>query len=584
MRILNAVVISLLFSCAHQQLRSATPYRANEKRQGSYEAHGKRGVAVATQGSFATAAAFEVLEKGGNIADAAVAISFVQGVERPHSTGIGGGGFLLWGRPEPEGGAKVEAWDFRERAPLAAHSKMYVDLKTGQANPSLSREGRLASAVPGLVAGLYEFHRSYGKLPWKDVVQPAIRLARDGFDVYPELAGALAESQNFLGKNAAARAIFFHPIEKRVFREGERLVQKDLATTLQLIAEGGRDVFYKGKVARMILEEAKLSWLLFSRADLAQYDVKMRPVVFGTFRGKKIYSMPPPSSGGTHLLQILNTVENDPLEKWGALDARTVHLVSSAMQQAFVDRARFMGDPDFVKVPTEGLVSKDYAQSVRAKIPKDRARTPEEVGAGPFSLPKESDDTIHFSLIDSEGNAISSTQTINGHFGSGIVVRGTGMLLNNEMDDFAAAIGQKNLFGATASSSANFVEPMKTPLSSMSPTLVEEGGRFTMALGSPSGTRIFTCVANVLLNRLVFEMTPMQAVSQVRYHQQWSPDRILTDEPGFPATLTSTLTTMGHKVETKNLECRVQLVERDPKDSSLTAVSDIRAEGSARVQ
>ncbi len=583
MRKLQCTLVLLVASCAHQGLVPATPYGRSADLNSSYEAKGAGGVAVATQGRYATDAAFEILRRGGNIVDAAVAVSMVQAVERPHSTGLGGGGFVLWGKKTAAGG-KVEAWDFRERAPLAAHSKMFIDLKSGKAVPELSRYGRLASGVPGMVAGLYEFHRANGKLPWKELLSPAIRLAQDGFEVNPELASALEGKSDILGANAAARAIFFHPREPRVLKEGERLVQSDLASTLKVIAGEGKDTFYKGSIAKKILEEARLSRLLITRSDLHRYKVKLRPVLQSEFRGSTIYSMPPPSSGGVHLLQILNTVERAPLEKWGILDSRSVHLVASAMQQAFADRAQFLGDPDFVKVPVAELISKEYAYSVQEKIPLDRARPVSEVRAAPFRAPVESDDTIHFSIMDSEGNAVSSTQTINGHFGSGIVVRGTGILLNNEMDDFAASLSGANLFGAVASSRANFVEPGKTPLSSMSPTLVEKEGRFVMALGSPSGTRILTCVTQVLLNRLVFGLSPAQSVAQIRYHQQWQPDQIQVDEPGFPAELKGRLEKLGHKVDTTNLGCRVQLVERDTESSSLTAVSDIRAEGSARVE
>jgi gamma-glutamyltranspeptidase / glutathione hydrolase len=583
MRILQFSLVLLVVSCAHKGLSPATPYGRAENRHSSYEARGTGGVAVATQGRYATDAAFEILKRGGNIVDAAVAVSMVQAVERPHSTGLGGGGFVLWGQ-NTAAGSKVEAWDFRERAPLAAHSEMFVDLKSGKAVPELSRYGRLASGVPGMVAGLFEFHRSYGKLPWKELFDPAIRLAREGFEINPELASALEGKSDVLGRNAAARAIFFHPKEGRLLKGGDLLVQSDLATTLKLIAEEGKDTFYKGSVAKKILGEAHLSRLLITRSDLSRYEVKLRPVLKSEFRGRTVYSMPPPSSGGVHLLQILNTVERAPLEKWGILDSRSVHLVSSAMQQAFADRAQFLGDPDFVKVPVAELISKDYAHSVQDKIPPDRARAASEVMAAPFRVPVESDDTIHFSIMDSEGNAISSTQTINGHFGSGIVVRGTGILLNNEMDDFAASLSGANLFGAVASSRANFVEPGKTPLSSMSPTLVEKGGKFVMSLGSPSGTRILTCVTQVLLNRLVYGLSPSESVAQIRYHQQWQPDQIQVDEPGFSPQLKASLEKMGHKVNTSNLGCRVQLVERDTESSSLTAVSDIRAEGSARVE
>jgi gamma-glutamyltranspeptidase/glutathione hydrolase len=580
MRFYIAGIALLLGACSSSIWRPASFYKGLSSRS-TYEVRGVGQTAVATQGRFSTDAALEILAKGGNMADAAVAVSFVQAVERPHSTGIGGGGFLLWAR-QGQGENTVEAWDFRERAPLATYATMFLDPKTGKVDPLRSRYGSKSPALPGLVAGLADFHKAHGKLPWKDVLQPAIRLASEGFDVYRELAEALDGKKEILSKNKAARKIFFK--SDQILKEGDRLIQKDLAQTLSLIADQGRDAFYRGIIASKIIQEAKRSGIPFVMADLKNYEVKLRPVIKARVRDFIVYSMPPPSSGGLHIVQILNILEGEDLKKKGALSLETVHLNAAAMQRVFMDRAKYLGDPDFVNVPTETLVSKSYARKLRSEIPNDKAVASDTIKITEFLEVKESDDTIHFSMMDSEGNAVSSTQTINGHFGSGIVVEGTGILLNNEMDDFAAAPGASNLFEATAFSEANMPQPRKTPLSSMSPSIIEKDGRFVAALGSPSGTRIFTCVAQVIQNRFVHGMNPWESVSQIRYHHQWKPDELRVDEPGFPDSLKSDLERMGYKINTKNLGCRVQYVERDPRTGVLTAVSDPRAEGAAAIR
>lgn len=584
----NYLLILFIVSCVSskppkllpQQYLSATYYSPDIKRT-HYEAIGKGQVAVATQGRFTTKAAFEIFEMGGNLADATVAVSLVQSVERPHSTGLGGGGFLLWGRKK-EGQPFVEAWDFRERAPLAAHEEMFIDQSTGKVDAQRSLNGPFSAAVPGLIAGLWEFHRSYGKLSWAELFKPAIRLAEEGFDVYPELASALKGKEELLSKNKEAKKIFFN--KSGLLLEGDRLIQRDLAKTLRILSQNGSQAFYRGSLTKLILAEAQRSGLMYTAADFKNYEVKMRPVLKGEFKGFNLYSMPPPSSGGLHVLQILNMLESDPIHQWGPLDKKSVHLNSAAMQRVFVDRAQFLGDPDFIKIPQTELLSKEYAQKLRAEIKIDRARASGDIKVHDLGQSLESDDTIHFSMMDAEGNAVASTQTINGHFGSGIVVAGTGIILNNEMDDFAAAKGASNLFGATALSDANRPEPFKTPLSSMTPTLVEQNGEFVASLGSPSGTRILTCVAQVILNRFVYKMSPWESVTQIRYHHQWQPDEIRVDQPGLPQELNKDLEKMGYKVRTENLGCRIQYVERNLATNVFTAVSDPRAEGAANLR
>jgi gamma-glutamyltranspeptidase/glutathione hydrolase len=534
-------------------------------------------LAVASQGRFCTQAAVDISAAGGNAVDAAVAMSFVISVERPFSSGLGGGGFWLMNIPQPDGSQKVEAWDFRERAPGAAHSKMFLNLRTGEPDKMRSRRGPLAVGVPGLVAGLYQIHKKYGKLPWARVVRPALDLASKGFPIYPRLAQELENAKDSLSKDPVSSEIFFND-DGEVWKEGELLVQNDLARVLSQISEDGDKSFYRGWIAKRIVSDLRSRGGTHTLADFRDYKVKLRKPVMGRIGAYEVYSMPPPSSGGTHMLQILNTLKNDSIKKWGTMDARTVHLMASSMQKAFVDRAEYMADPDFVKVPYTQLSSDAYARGVREKIAEDRAMKSEEWTPGPVSFPKESDDTIHFSLIGSGGMAISSTQTINGLFGAHFAADGTGIMMNNEMDDFSAAIGATNLFGATASSTANLVEPGKTPLSSMTPTIVFKSGQPVIAVGTPAGTRILTCVAQVLANRLLHGLSPLESVAQIRYHHQASPDEIRVDNPGFPEELKNELTKMGYSIRQKNLGCRIQYVERDYTKSVFTAVSDPRGE------
>lgn len=534
-------------------------------------------LAVASQGRFSTEAAVEISKAGGNAVDAAVAMSFVISVERPFSSGIGGGGFWLMNVPQKDGSLKVEAWDFRERAPGAAHSRMFLDLKTGEPDKMKSRRGPLAVGVPGLVAGLYAIHKKYGKLPWARVMAPAIKLADEGFPIYPRLAQEFNKAKESLQKDPVSSEIFFTD-EGEALKEGQLLVQKDLAKVLKQIAEDGDKSFYRGWIAKRIVNDLRSRGGIHTLEDFKNYKVKQRAPVEGRLGDHRIFSMPPPSSGGTHMMQILNTVKNDPLQNWGALDARSVHLTASAMQKAFVDRAEYMADPDFVKVPYPQLSSENYANGVRESIDLTRARKSEDLSPGPVTQFQESDDTIHFSVIGADGVAISSTQTINGLFGAHFAAEGTGIVMNNEMDDFSAAVGAKNLFGATATSTANLVEPGKTPLSSMTPTLVFKDNVPVISVGTPAGTRILTCVASVLANRLIHEMSPHESVAQLRYHHQATPDEIRVDEPGFPSELKKALEKKGYKINKKNLGCRVQLVEFDPASKHFTAVSDPRGE------
>jgi gamma-glutamyltranspeptidase/glutathione hydrolase len=559
---------------AQDNLRQKIPthYWSSSLLEGAEQSRPKKNaVAIATQGNQTSQAAKWVLENGGNIVDAAVAASFAISVERPHSTGLGGGGFLLVylkGMKEPV------AFDFREMAPTSAHEKMFLDQK-GEVINDKSLIGPYAIGVPGLVAGVLEVHARYGNMPLAQVLSPAIKLAREGFLIYPELARAIEETAISLKKFKENYGLFLDR-QGRPLKLGQRLQQPDLAKTLELIAAQGSDGFYKGPVAQAIVSTIKHYGAKMTLLDLEEYRVRQRAPVSGKFNGHTIYSMPPPSSGGIHVIQILKILQNEGLSSGSPLEARNIHWLASAMQAAFADRAAFLGDSDFVEVPKEGLVSDSYIESLKDTISEDHFMPQLERKAGnPY--PHEPDHTTHLTLMDQEGNVVVSTQTINGWFGSAMVAKGTGVVLNNEMDDFATKVGATNLFGAVGGEK-NLVAPLKRPLSSMSPTLVLDGKKPILALGTPSGTRILTCVAQTILNVLEYQMPLFDAVASNRFHHQWHPDYLWTERE-LPPEVQTQLLSKGHKIEVKDLGCRIQATQLE--DGVLEAVSDPRGEGSA---
>lgn len=557
------IILVFLVSCSSNY--KLAKLGKNQTREG-HEAVGSEYM-ITTPGKYASLAGKKMFELGGNIVDAATAISFVLSVERPQSTGIGGGGFLLQKKNND-----LVAWDFREKAPLKSYSKMYLD-SNGNEIKNKSRNGIFAAGVPGLVAGILEVHKEGGSLPIKTILEPAINLAEKGFEVYPELAFALKIREKTLYSYPSTRKIYFK--NEKILKEGDWLIQSDLANTLKSIAVFGHDGFYKGQVARQIIAENKKWKGLITQKDLDRYDVKKRIPIKGIYKGYEIVSMPPPSSGGIHIIQILNTLEKYDLKSWGIQNPKTIHYTASAMQQAFADRAKHLGDTDFVHVPIHGLTSKGYAEEIRSKI-SDKARAKDEVYAGRFSK-KEPEHTTHFTIMDNKGNIISSTQTVNGFFGSGLVVEGAGFFLNNEMDDFSTKAGALNLFGAVGSTK-NLVEPQKRPLSSMSPSIVMKDGDVVLALGTPNGTRILTCVAQTILNFIEHDLSIYDSVMALRYHHQWQPDKIWVEE-GFPEKTLTDLKARGHKIKTGGIWCKVQAIAK--KGNELTGVSDARGRGTA---
>lgn len=521
-----------------------------------------------------------MLKQGGNAVDAAVATTFAVSVVEPYSAGLGGGGFLLL-RLGTTG--EIKALDFRERAPLAVTSKMYLDA-SGNLRPKASTEGYLAVGVPGTVAGLAEVHRQYGKLPWKTVVQPSIALAQEGFVVTPKLAAAIARNPA-LQTNPAIRQIFL-PSGKPP-EIGEILVQTDLAKTLSTIAQKPSS-FYTGSIASAIARDMATNGGIITQQDLQQYRPIWRTPVCGAFQTVRVCSMPPPSSGGVHLLQMLNLLSGSiggaNLKTLGWHHPDALHWMVESMRIAYADRAQLLGDPDFVQVPVAALISPAYAEKRRPEIDLSKARPSSQVKpADPALLKrlagKESADTSHLSVVDQAGTAVSLTFTVNLGFGARVVAAGTGIVLNNEMDDFAIAPNTPNAFGLVGST-ANAIAPRKTPLSSMTPTIVTDNGQVRLVAGAPGGSTIITTVLQIVLNVLVYDMDAPGAVMASRLHHQWLPDRLMVEKNGFNPLTLAELRRRGHQIEERSGWGNATVILRSA-DGWLEGAADPRGEGTA---
>jgi len=485
---------------------------------------------VASQEARATRVGVDILRRGGNAVDAAVAVGFALAVTLPRAGNLGGGGFMLVHRAAEK---ETIAIDYRETAPAAASATMFLNEK-GEPVPQKSRDSGLAVGVPGTVRGLAQAHRAYGSgtFTLAELIAPAIALARDGIPVENDLADSLA-SAGRLAAHAPTRAIFYR--DNKPLQAGDHLVQADLAATLSAIAASGPDAFYRGPIADRIAAAVRSLGGVMTAKDIAGYTVVERKPVTGSYRGYDIASMPPPSSGGVHLIQILNILEGFDLKGAGAGSADTLHVLAEAMKPAYADRAAFLGDPDRVKVPVRGLTAKSYAMLQRGDINPFRARSAAEVRAG-NPLPHESDQTTHFSVVDRHGNAVANTYTLNFSYGVGLVAEGTGVLLNNEMDDFSAKPGAQNAYGLVGSD-ANSVSPGARPLSSMTPTFLFRDGRLVLVTGSPGGSRIITTTLQVISNVVDHGMNIAEAVAAPRIHHQWQPDVLLVESGLSPDTI-----------------------------------------------
>ncbi len=533
---------------------------------------GRHGM-VASASDLASGVGVDILRRGGNAVDAAVAVALALAVTYPQAGNLGGGGFMLIRMAD--GTATVI--DYRETAPAAATRKMYLNPE-GEYIPDSSLVGWRASGVPGTVAGLALALEKHGTLPWSIVVEPARILASKGFDVSQGLANSLREKAGLLGGFPYSRDVFLRGGE--FYEKGERIIQEDLGETLARLQFGGPREFYEGETAGLIAAAMEKNGGLITLDDLKNYKPAARVPLRGTYRDLEILTMPPPSSGGIALLQMLNMLEPFDLRAMGFHSSESLHLMTEVMRLAFRDRAEYPGDPDFVSVPVEGLVSKDYATRLMKDFDPRRAKRSADLPPG--NPPgHESSETTHFSIVDAEGNAVSNTYTLNAAYGSGVTVPGTGILLNNEMDDFTSKPGVPNYFGLIQGE-ANAIEPGKRPLSSMSPTIVLRDGELFLVAGSPGGPTIITTVLQVILNVVDHEMPLQMAVEAARVHHQWMPDALRVEPFALPVDVRHALEARGQKLDLREShwgDAEVILVDRE--HNLLLGASDPRNPDSA---
>ena len=497
---------------------------------------------IASDNRFATQAGLMILNEGGNAVDAAVTIGFTMAVTYPRAGNIGGGGFMLIYLADSE---EVIAIDYREKAPKSATRNMFLDVN-GDVNIEKSRHSYLSAGVPGTVAGLSLALEKYGTFPLYKVIEPAIEYAEEGITVDFELRNSLESVRKSMKKSTDAYNTFYKK-NGESYNLGEKVIQENLAWSLKQIKKNGKDAFYKGKIAKKIVEDMKENEGLITLDDLASYKPIIREPVYGTYRGYGIYSMPPPSSGGVHLIQMLNILENYPLNKLGHNNSKSIHLMVETMKFAYADRSKYLGDSDFVSVPINQITSKEYAKTLIKKIDLEKATPSSEIIPGDPLNCCGGNDTTHFSVADKWGNMVSNTYTINFSYGSKIMAKGTGILLNNEMDDFSAKPGIPNAYGLIGGE-FNAIEPEKRMLSSMTPTIVLKDRKPFLATGSPGGSKIITTVLQIIINVVDHGMNIASATSSPRFHHQLLPD-ILILEKGFSVDTVNILENKGHKIE-----------------------------------
>ena len=511
---------------------------------------------VVSQRMLASEVGAEILRKGGNAVDAAVATGLALAVVLPRAGNIGGGGFMVIHLEDQN---KTLTIDYREKAPAAAHRDLFLDEK-GDYDKKKAQFSLLSAGVPGSVAGFYHALINYGTLSWEEVLQPSIRLAEEGFLVPHDLENILASKRyrERLSSDPAASKVFFKE-DGSLYRAGELLVQNDLASTLRLISKEGPDAFYRGDIAKLIVREMKKNGGLITLEDLDNYKIVEREPLIGNYKNFKIVSMPPSSSGGTHLIQMLNMLEEFPIKEMGFGSAESIHILAEVMKRAYADRSKYLGDSDFYAVPSS-LTSKDYAKSLNLSISGDKITPSSQVSPGdPY--PYESPDTTHFSVMDTYGNAVSNTYTLNFSYGSGKMIPGTGMLINNEMDDFSSKPGTPNGYGLLGSE-ANAIEGNKRPLSSMTPTIIFKDEKPFAVFGSPGGSRIITTVLQVALNIMDHDMNIAQAVHSPRIHHQWLPE-VLMIENGFGTDTENLLKQKGYRLYPASTMGSIQAIMKE---------------------
>ncbi len=527
-----------------------------------------KGAMVVTSEPFASEAGVQILKQGGNAVDAAVAVGFALAVTHPFAGNIGGGGFMVIHLAN----GRNTVIDYREEAPEKATRDMYLDGQ-GAIIPKASTVGSLSVGVPGTVAGLAMAESEYGKLGLRTVLEPAIKLALDGFPVSHALSESLRHYSPLLSRFDQSRRIYLR--NGNYYRAGEIFKQPELAATLELIAQQGPGAFYDGIIARKIVATMKQYDGLITLADLRNYRAIERKPLTGHFRGNEIVTVPPPSSGGVALIEMLNILE--PLNL-GPPDAyHSIHLMTEAMRRAYADRSRYLGDTDFVSVPVAGLLSKAYAANLRAAILASPPDSPIDAGN---PMPFEGPDTTHFSIVDAAGDAVSNTYTLNGGYGSGITVKGAGFLLNNEMDDFTSKPGSPNMYGLIQSE-ANAIAPHKRPLSCMTPTIVLRHGTVRMVVGSPGGSTIMNTVLEVMLNVLVYKMDVLHAVTAPRFHDQWKPNALFLERGRFSADTIARLRQAGYTLRFLKSMGECEAITVNPKTGWRFGAADPRGSGEA---
>lgn len=519
------LVSAVALACAAAHAASQAPVAA------------ENGMVVTAQ-HLATRVGVDVLKDGGNAVDAAVAVGYALAVVYPAAGNLGGGGFMTIQLAD----GRKTFFDFREKAPLAATANMYLD-KDGNVVKGASTIGHLAVGVPGTVSGLELAREKYGTMKRSTLLAPAIRLANDGFVLDQGDVDLLSTATEDFRKDAATAAIFLN--KGQPFQVGQKLVQRDLATTLKLISDKGESGFYQGSVGAAIAASSQAGKGIITQADLDQYKTREMAPVECDYRGYRVISAPPPSSGGVIICEILNVLEGYPLKELGFRSAQSVHYQIEAMRHAYVDRNSYLGDPDFVKNPLDRLLSKDYAAKLRVAIDPNKAGVSQQIKPG--VAPHEGSNTTHYSIVDKWGNAVSVTYTLNDWFGAKVTAAKTGVLLNDEMDDFTAKVGVPNLYGLVQGE-ANKIEPGKRPLSSMSPTIVTKDGKPVMVVGTPGGSRIITAVLHTLINVIDYGMNVQEAVDAPRFHQQWLPEATNVEHFALSPDTRKLLEGMGHKL------------------------------------
>lgn len=504
----------------------------------------------------------DILFKGGNAIDAAVGVHFALAVTFPYAGNLGGGGFMVYRAAD----GSATTLDFREKAPAKAHRDMYLD-DMGDVVPELSSRGPLAVGVPGSVDGMYQAHQRYGKLPWEELIQPAIDLARNGYAATENQAGWLNKLKEDFEKYNPEGAYL---VQEEPWQAGDLVVQSDLAASLERVRDGGRDGFYKGETAQLFVEEMERSGGWITASDLESYTSTWRDPIRGTYKDYSVLSMGPPSSGGILLVEMLNMVEESALQDLGFQTRETAHLMVEVERRAFADRAEFLGDPDYVEIPQAKLLSKAYAKARMADFNSEMAHSSDSIGPGPAR--EGSGETTHYSIVDYYGNAVSITTTLNSAYGSRVWVKGAGFLLNNEMDDFSAKPGVPNQYGLVGNE-ANAIAPGKRMLSSMTPTIFEKEGKLFMVVGTPGGSTIITSVFQAFLNVAEFNMTMQEAVNNKRFHHQWLPDVIRVEEGTFSPAVRTALQEMGHQLDEREPIGRVDAILIRP-DGMLEGAAD----------